>query len=196
MKKLILLLSFSLCFAFSSFAQSAGFGKFNLGLDAALPLYNMRQIFGPGIGGSLKYEYNLSNNIQSLNTPFFLNKLYLTLGGGYESFPVKTVLQNAYVPSTYSYVPVKIGLKYYALKGLYAEGQYGDVYYAQHGGGKSNDFSYGIGYSFKGGFEFGARFEKWMQTPQNHITGDYGVTGPFAKTADFDQFAIRLAERF
>ncbi|HEY5328152.1 MAG TPA: hypothetical protein VIJ27_14210 [Mucilaginibacter sp.] len=196
MKKLILLFSFSLFFSFGCLAQSAGVGKFNLGLDAALPLYNMRSIFGPGIGGSLKYEYNLSNKFHFLNKPYFLNKLYVTLGSGYESFPVKTVLQNAYVPSTYSYIPVKFGLKYYALNGLYAEGQDGTVFYTQHGGGSSNDFSFGAGYSFKGGFEFGARFERWRQTPQNHETGDYGQTGPFTNVSNFRQIAIRLAERF
>ena len=202
MKKLLLLLSFSLCFAVSGFAQSTGLGKFNLGVIGALPLYNMRSIFGPGVGGSLKYEFNLSNDLRSvdafhfLNAPFLANKFYFTVESGYESFPVKTVLQNAYVPSTYSYVPVKFGLKYYPVIGFYAEIQDGIVSYTQHGGGSNNDFSYGIGYSFNGGFEFGARFENWLQTPQNHETGDYGRTGPFDKAANFGQFALRLAERF
>jgi hypothetical protein len=196
MKKTVLLLVFSTGFVFSVFAQSARFGIFNLGVYGAVPLSNIKPLLNEGVGGSLKYECNLFYDIPSLRKSYVSNKLYVTLESGYEAFGVKTKLQNAYVPSTYSYVPVKAGLKFYPIWGFYAEAQEGVVQYAQHGGGHAPDFSTGIGYSFKPGFEFGIRFEQWKQTPQNHITGDYGQTGPFAKTSNFGQLALRLAERF
>ncbi|HEY2580675.1 MAG TPA: hypothetical protein VGI43_02660 [Mucilaginibacter sp.] len=178
-----------------SFAQSTGFGKFNLGLYGALPLTNMRQIFNAGVGGSLKYEYRLGS-LPFSGKPGFLNNLFFSLESGYEAFDVKKELQNAYVPSTYGYVPVKFGLKYYAVKGLYAEWQSGICFFTQHGGGHSFDFSPGIGYSFKQGFEIGLRYEQWTQKPEKHITGDYGQSGPFAKESNFQQLQLRIAERF
>ena len=184
MKKIILLLAISLGFAFSSSAQNTGFGNFNLGLYGAIPLNNMKNIFNDGIGGSLKYEYH------------FKSYLNFTMESGYETFGVKGPLQNAYVPSTYSYVPVKWGVKYYPIGGLYAEVQAGVVYYTQHGGGSAFDFSPGIGYSFKPGFEIGIRYEEWNQDPEKHIDGDYGQTGPFKVSSNFAQMALRIAERF
>ena len=200
-KKSILILIISVGFITGSFAQSPGFGHFNLGIDGAVPLYNMRAIFNnPGIGGSLKYEYGFNNRAflkeKALNHFNFLNRLYVNISAGYESFSVKTPLQNAYVPSTYSYVPIKLGIKYYAYKGLYAEEQAGEVIYTQHGGGNNNENAHGIGYTFHAGFEIGVRYEYWRQVPENHITGDYGQSGPFATITSFRQFAIRLAERF
>lgn len=184
MKKFILLLTLSVGFAFGSFAQSSKMGDFNLGIYGALPLYNMNALLNVGIGGSLKYEYH------------FRKDLYFTAEGGYESFGVKTKLQNAYVPASVAYVPLKVGVKYYLISGFYAEGQLGQSIFCQHGGGGAFDYSGGIGYSFKPGFEIGIRYEGWHQEPENHIKDDYGITGPFKDPADFGQFALRLAERF
>jgi hypothetical protein len=201
MRKFILFITISVSFVFSSFAQSPGFGRFNAGLDGGVPLYNMRAIFhNPGIGGSLKYEYKL-NNRDFLKTHFlnhmnFLNRLYINISGGYETFSVKLPLQNPYVPSTYSYVPIKAGLKYYVIAGFFAEEQFGEVIYIQHGGGDSNTHAPGIGYTFHSGFEIRVGYEYWRQAPENHIPGDYGQSGPFATTANFRQFGLRLSERF
>jgi hypothetical protein len=197
MKKIILLFTFSAVFVLSAFSQvDAGFGKFNLGVYGAMPLLNMRKIFDGGIGGSLKYEYNLSHNIKYLKKSYVANRLFITLESGFEAFVVKNELQNANVPSTYTYIPIKIGVKYYALAGLYAEAQYGTCNYGDHGGGHAPDYSGGIGYSFKPGFELGVRYEKWTQFPQNHVHDQYGQTGPFASTSNFSQLAVRLSERF
>jgi hypothetical protein len=183
-KKILLLVALSAAFTFSGFAQSSGVGNFNVGAYGALPLSNMRQIFHVGFGGSLNYEYH------------YRNDLFFTLGAGYEAFDVKTELQNAYVPSTYSYIPVKAGVKYYFIKGFYGEFQLGTSIYAQHGGGSAFDYAPGIGYSFKSGFEVGLHYEEWTQKPQNHIEGDYGMTGPFKTSSTFSQLALRVAERF
>jgi hypothetical protein len=191
-KKILLLITLTVGFVFSSFAQSTGFGNFNLGIYGALPLSNMRAIFNEGIGGSLKYEYHLKK---------YLN---FSLESGYETFTLKTTFQDPFNPSTYSYVPIKIGAKYYPLtnllksksNSLYAEFQAGVVMYAQHGGGHTFDYSPGIGYSFKSGFEIGLRYEEWKQNPEVHLKDDFGQTGPFKDPSNFSQLALRIAERF
>src|SRR5207253_2979598 len=104
------------------------------GLYGAIPMENMRTTFDAGVGGSLKYEFRIGY-IKFKSKPDFLNRLYFTLESGYETFNVVPKLQNAYVPSTYSYVPVKLGFKYYVVEGLYVEWQSGVVYYTQHGSG-------------------------------------------------------------
>jgi hypothetical protein len=182
MRKIIFLLTLSLGFTFSSFAQSTKTGDFNVGIYGALPLYNMRSIFNEGFGASIKYEYYWQKNLN------------FTLEGGYEAFGVKTKLQNPVDPSTIGYVPLKLGIKAYLSKGFYAEGQLGAVFYCQHGGGDAFDSSCGIGYSFKKGFEMGLRYEQWNQTPQNNI--GYVKAGPFIETSNFGQVALRLAEWF
>jgi len=184
MKKIIFLLALSLGITFNSFAQTSKFGNFNLGIYGAQPLNNMNALLNVGIGGSLKYEYH------------FQKDLNFTLEAGYESFGVKTKLQNAYVLSTIAYVPVKVGVKYFLVNGFYAEGQLGQAVYCQHGGGGAFDSAGGIGYSFKKGFEIGIKYESWRQEPEKHIEGDYGISGPFKDPANFAQFALRLAERF
>jgi hypothetical protein len=183
-KALLLVLALSAGIVFGGFAQSTNVSKFNLGLDGALPDGYMTKIFTAGIGGSLKYEY------------YFKNNIYFTLSGGYEAFSVKSKVQNANIPSTYSYIPVKAGVKYYADKGFYLEGQIGEVAYAMHGGGHTFDYSPGLGYSFNSGFEIGLRYEGWQQKPQNHVVGQFGQTGPFKDIEGFGQVALRLAERF
>jgi len=187
MKKAVLLTVLLAGCVFSSFAQSQNISKFNIGFDGAKALNGMNSIFGAGIGGSVKYEFHP----KTISKP-----LYVTLEAGYESFFVKSPLQNAYVPSTTNYVPIKVGLKYYVLNGLYGEVQVGTSIYTQHYGGSAFDFSPGIGYSFPSGFEVGLRYEEWYQTPESHIRDDYGTSGSFKNAGTFAQLALRVAERF
>jgi hypothetical protein len=188
-KRIFLILALSAGFVLSGFAQSSSIGNFNLGVYGALPFKSMNQIFDAGVGGSLKYEYHLKKF-------HFIKRLDLTLEGGYETFASKVSLQSVEVKSTYSYVPVKVGARFYILSGLYAEMQAGVAYYTMHGGGSASDYSPGIGYSFNSGFEIGVRYEEWKQYPENHIPGQFGQSGPFIKPSNFSQLALRFAERF
>jgi hypothetical protein len=169
------------------FAQLVNAGEFNVGLDAALPLYQMKTIFNGAVGGSLKFEFKQDKNF------------YITVSGGYEAFLTKEKVNSVIVQSTYSYVPIKAGLKYYFIEGLYGEAQAGFALYTQHGGDLGFDYSPGIGYSFKQGFEIGIRYETWVQQPEanpyppQQYSGPYG---PFAKTTNLGQVALRIAERF
>ncbi len=187
MKKLILLVVLSIAFVFSSSAQSQNISRFNIGFNGALALNNMNAIFDGGIGGSVKYEFHYKK---------IKPRLYFTAESGYETFFVKQKLQMAYVPSTTSYIPIKGGLKYFIVSRLYAEFQAGTVLYTQHGGGSAFDYSPGIGFSFKSGFEIGVRYEEWYQTPEKHLKDDYGITGSFKDPGNFGQLALRIAERF
>lgn len=184
MRKIVLLTAIFLAAVFCGFAQQSKFSDFSFGLDAAVPLRAESQIFNAAVGGSFQYQYKLREN------------LYASAIGGFETFAVIKKLLAPDIPSNYNYVPLKAGLKYYAIAGLYAEAVAGESIYLQHGGGHGFDFAPGIGYSFSKGFEISARYEEWKQLPENHIQGTYDQSGPFVKAGTFGQFAIRLAVRF
>jgi hypothetical protein len=184
MRKFVLLTLILTGAGFHSFAQQLKLGDFSFGLDAAVPVKAESQIFNAAIGGSLQYQYKIRKN------------LYASAVAGFESFAVIKNLLSPDIPSTYNYVPLKAGLKYYAIWGLYGEALAGESIYLQHGGGSGFDFAPAIGYSFSKGFELSARYEEWKQLPENHIQGTYYPSGPFVKASTFGQFAIRLAVRF
>jgi len=184
MKKFLLALLILGGSVLCSHAQTVSAGEFNLGLDVAMPLYRMNTIFNEAVGGSFKFEYRQEKD------------LYFTISGGYEAFSTKQIFESVSVKSTYSYVPIKAGVKYYFIDGFYGEGQFGAAFYTQHRGGVGFDYSPGIGYSFKQGFEIGIRYESWVQAPESNPTNVPGQYGPFSRTDNFDQFALRIAERF
>ena len=96
----LLVLSASFCFAQSEKIE----GKFNLGLEAGLPVGKAGNIYNAGIGGSLKYEYLAGANF------------YLSLSAGYSNFGVKDSYKQQYpgsYKSSYGFIPLKIGGKLY-----------------------------------------------------------------------------------
>jgi hypothetical protein len=159
-------------------------GNFSLGLDAGLPTYTERQYFNVAIGGSFQYQHKI------------INHLYVNGIGGFESFSTIKHLESVNVPSNYDYVTLRAGLKGYIKWGLFLEANAGTSIYCMHGGGRGNDFMGGIGCSFKKGFELSCHYEEWKQVPQNHVSTQFGRTGPFVSDHNFGQVAIRLAERF
>ena len=183
MRKLLLLIVIS-TIGYKSFAQAPSLGNFSAGIDGAVPIKEERQIFNVAAGGYVQFDYGV------------VKHLYVNLTAGFESFSTIKRLESVNVTSNYDYVPVRAGLRYYAIAGLFVQAQVGVSYYTWHGGGKGFDASPGIGYSFPKGFEFGARFEQWNQNPESHIPGEVGQSGPFSSRHKFGQLAIRLAERF
>jgi hypothetical protein len=61
------------------------------------------------------------------------------------------------------FIPVKAVVKYYFNEGFFGEGQVGAVFSTENGGGNAFVYAPGIGYSFKGGFETGFRYEGWSK---------------------------------
>ncbi|WP_428330198.1 outer membrane beta-barrel protein [Mucilaginibacter sp.] len=168
MKKFLLALAVLGATAISSFAQTtSGTGKFSIGVDAALPLGTASDVYSSGFGISLKYEVPIAINTD------------VTFSGGYEAFIVKSDVKNAFgTKSSYGFVPIKAGLKYYFNQGFFGEAQLGAAFSTESGGGTAFAYSPGIGYTFTSGFEAGVRYEGW------------------SKDGTFDQVALRLAYRF
>lgn len=169
MKKILLAIAL-LSGATSSFAQTTSTtkdgGKFSIGVEAGLPVGAVSDISNFAIGGSLKYEYPVATNT------------LISISGGYTNFLYKSDIKDLTGKSGEGFIPVKAGLKYYFNQGFFGEGQVGAVFSAESGGGTAFAYAPGIGYSFKGGFEAGVRYEGW------------------SKNGTVSQLAVRLAYSF
>ncbi|WPU95483.1 hypothetical protein SNE25_08100 [Mucilaginibacter sabulilitoris] len=151
MKKLLLVLAIVGGTAFSSFAQSSGPAdapKFSVGVEAGLPIGNIKNGYNFVIGGSLKYELPIAESTM------------FTISAGYNSFLAKSEFKDIGGESA-GFIPVKAGIKYYLNQGFFAEGQLGAAFGTKSGEGTAFAYSPGIGYTFDGGFEAGVRYEGW-----------------------------------
>ncbi|MDN3549809.1 hypothetical protein [Mucilaginibacter aquaedulcis] len=177
MKKILLTLIIVTATMFTTLAQTKiGNGKFSVGLEAGLPVGDASNYADYVIGGSLKYELPVANN------------LFITGTAGYSSIHAKGINISFSSPN-YSYefhsdggsaglIPVKVGAKYYFDKRFFGEGQLGAAFTTSGNGSTLFVYSPGVGYTFDGGFEAGFRYEAWSNN---------GTIG---------QLALRLAYRF
>ncbi len=74
-------------------------GRFSVGAEAALPMGTFGDGYSLGVGGSLRYEMPMGDN------------LGLTATAGYISFSGKSVA--GYTAPSYSMIPIQVGAKYY-----------------------------------------------------------------------------------
>ena len=171
MKKIILSLLVLGAATFSSYAQTSDEGgKFSIGVDAGLPLGDSKDVSSFIIGGSLKYDHPIAEN------------LFATLSAGYQKFLLKSDIKDAYKAlgleePKLSAIPVKAGLKYFFDEGFFGEAQLGAAFLSD-GGGTAFAYAPGVGYAFAGGFEAGVRYEAW------------------SKNGTTSQVALRLAYKF
>lgn len=168
MKKLLLSLAFLGFTAIAAHAQSANSdgGKFSIGVDAGLPVGDAHKISNFAIGGSLKYDHPIAD------------QLFLTGSAGYTRFLYKREIKDFFGKSGAGFIPVKAGIKYYFDDAFFAEGQLGAVFGTESGAGTAFAYSPGVGYSFAGGLEAGVRYEAW------------------SKNGTTSQVALRVAFRF
>ena len=168
MKKLLLCLAFLGFTAIAANAQSAKSdgGKFSIGVDAGLPVGDAHKVSNFAIGGSLKYDHPIAD------------QLFLTGSAGYTRFLYKSEIKDFVGKSGAGFIPVKAGLKYYFDDAFFAEGQLGAVFSTESGGGTGFAYAPGVGYSFAGGLEAGVRYEGW------------------SKDGTTSQIALRVAFRF
>jgi hypothetical protein len=171
MRKILLIAVLIVSAATASFAQtsksSSSTGKFSIGAEAGLPVGDASDFYSFVIGASFKYEYPVAQS------------LYVTGSLGYNAFLTKSEFKDAGFKSSYGFIPLKAGLKYYIQDGFFAEGQLGVTFSTESGGGSAFAYAPGIGYSFNGGFEAGLRYEGW---PKDGATTS--------------QIGLRLAYRF
>ncbi|HVV56657.1 MAG TPA: outer membrane beta-barrel protein [Mucilaginibacter sp.] len=176
MKLFFLSLFFSVLTWCACEAQSLPGSKFNAGPEVAIPAGKVTSTYKTGFGGSLKYEYRADTNF------------YFTLSAGYTSFPItdnaKLALQQAGDNrSSFGFIPIKIGGKFYIGKQFFGEVQLGNTFEVNvnrlaSDAASAFTFSPGIGYSLDNGLELGARYEGWFTS---------GL---------FSQYAFRIAYRF
>ena len=104
MKKILLALFVLAAAACSSFAQttkSSDVAKFSIGVDPGLPVGNASNAYNFAIGGSLKYDMPIGSGT------------FFNLSAGYTAFLTKDALKQLGAKSSYGFVPLKAGLKYY-----------------------------------------------------------------------------------
>ncbi|RCH56695.1 hypothetical protein DJ568_02230 [Mucilaginibacter hurinus] len=148
MKKFLLALVVLTGAAFSASAQSEG-GKFSIGVEAGLPVGDLKTTSSFIIGGSLKYDQPVAEST------------FVTLSAGYSNIQGKTVGGFKYGNS--SAIPVKAGLKYFFSEGFYGEAQAGAAFLSD-GAGTAFAYAPGVGYSFGGGVDLGVRYEAWTKS--------------------------------
>jgi len=155
MKKILLALFVLGVTACSSLAQttksSSDAAKFSIGVDPGLPVGNASNAYSFAIGGSLKYDIPISAGT------------FFNLSAGYTAFMTKDALKQLGAKSSYGFVPLKAGIKYYfdGQGGFYGEAQVGAAFSTQSGGGTAFAYAPGIGYTVDGGFDIGVRYEGW-----------------------------------
>lgn len=159
MKKILLTLIVLGGFTLNSFAQTTDdettIGSFSVGFEAGLPLSGvLSDASSYMIGGSLKYDYPLSTNTS------------LTFSGGLNYFAYKSSTKAALIAlgltqTGESFVPLKVGVKYFFDKAFYAEAQLGAAVSTEQNVSTSFIYAPGIGYKIGGGFDLGIRYEGW-----------------------------------
>ena len=156
--KFIILTFFIASFFIRANAQQASIG---FGPEVSLPSGNSSNVSAVGLGGFVKAEIDISD------------KFALTAQGSLVSFLGKRIF-NAKTP-TITYIPVKVGLKYYSSPDFYFEGQVGASFSINGKTGTSLALSPGFGtYINKRGadhkIDLGLRYESWTSSKFNFIT--------------------------
>jgi hypothetical protein len=145
MKKVILSLAVICIAGASAFAQ----GRFSVGAEVALPQGDWSDFVGVGIGGSVRYESAINDNLSWMGT------------AGYISFAEKDDSGLKF-----SMIPVQAGLKYYfneSFNGFYGAAELGITFAkAEFAGVSASDSEFGfapsVGYHL-GNIDISARYQ-------------------------------------
>jgi hypothetical protein len=172
MKKLLLPFAIVAGLAFTASAQTEGaVRKLSVGAEFGIPTEGSDELL---VGGSLQFEQPIA---KSLN---------LTISAGYISDIVtgdsKDLLKAFGLQTSYGFVPLKAGLKYYFAKNFYGAGEVGAAISTVDGGGTFLAYAPTLGASFsvspKSALDFGLRYENWSK--ENGNTGFIGLRAAFS----------------
>ena len=174
MKKLLLSLALVAGLGFAASAQTEGaVRKLSVGADFGFPTGSGSedQLF---VGGSLQFEQPVA---KALN---------LTLSAGYLANMVtgdaKDALEVLGLPTSFSYIPLKAGAKYYFGGNFYAAGEVGASIGTDSSRGTAFVLAPGLGTSFsvsdKSSLDFGVRYENWSRNGGSR--GFVGLRAAFA----------------
>ncbi|MBN9299021.1 MAG: outer membrane beta-barrel protein [Filimonas sp.] len=151
MKKVTLAL-FAMMFASLTFAQTAkkaSSSELGIGVDGAFPIGDFSKFSSFGIGGTLKYAYNIDENNA------------ITLTSGYINFSGKNGLGSV------GYIPVKAGYRYTFPGNFYVEPQLGVTFATGEGSGSAFTYAGNIGYKFTPAIDLSARYEGFSKNSVN-----------------------------
>jgi opacity protein-like surface antigen len=158
MKKLLLSLALVAGLTYAASAQTEGaVKKISIGPEFGLPTQGgSDEIL---LGGTVQFELPIA---KSLN---------LTFNTGYISDMItgdsKDLLEAFGIQTSFGFVPLKAGAKYYFGKNFYAAGEVGAAISTESGGGTAFAFGPGLGASFsvseKSSLDFGVRYENWAK---------------------------------
>lgn len=152
MKKILLTIAAITCISLASFSQ----GRFSVGAELALPLGDFGDAVGMGIGGTVRYEAPINDNIN------------WTVTAGFISFMKKEIVTD--YDGSATAIPIQGGIKYYfteSFNGFYAAGELGvHLFSAKVEGPGLNEsadetefsFAPGVGYHL-GNLDLGARYQ-------------------------------------
>ncbi|MGY4384596.1 opacity protein-like surface antigen [Pedobacter sp. UYP24] len=154
-KYLVPLVLFCLLGSFAAQAQKSG-PVLGIGFDFAFPQSNFGNHANYGTGPSIVYQNGIT---KSLNYTFSV--AYLRFNGDGEFLNVKY---------RESFVPIKVGLRYFFSEYIYGGGEAGVSFSSANGSGSGTSFAYAptLGVEFpvsnKGSIDLGVRYEGWSRS--------------------------------
>ncbi|WP_423147670.1 hypothetical protein [Rubrolithibacter danxiaensis] len=176
MKRILLLLVLTCSIVAEVNAQKTPYPvrpKINIGAEFGIPRRSgFGEYFNFGFGGSGKLEVP------------FTAALYGTASAGFISYYSKrTLIGSNEKLNNKSYIPLKLGVRYYLSKAFYGAGELGASVGVQRNSGSSMIWAPGVGFLFplseRGALDAGVRYERWVRDGGN-----------------IDQVGIRVAYQF
>ncbi|MDQ7949297.1 MAG: hypothetical protein REI78_10290 [Pedobacter sp.] len=172
MKKLVLSFALIAGLAFAASAQTEGaVRKLSVGAEFGIPTEGSDELL---FGGSLQFEQPIAKSFN------------LTLSAGYIADMItgdsKDILKAAGFKTSYGFVPLKGGAKYYFAKNFYGAAELGAAISTENGGGTAFAFGPTLGASFavadKSNLDFGVRYENWSRNGAS--SGFIGLRAAFS----------------
>jgi hypothetical protein len=137
--------------SYHAFGQASLPKAFGVGLELGIP---SNSVYTVGFGGSGKAEVPVAG------------PLSITVTAGYTSLYFKTsLIGGAGKQSAAGFAPVKAGIKYFFSRGVYAEGEAGNVFETNYRKDNLFVFALGPGFAVPSGehssIDVGFRYENW-----------------------------------
>lgn len=173
MKKLLLSLALVAGLGFAASAQTEGaVQKLSIGAEFGLPTQKNSNSFI--VGGSLQYEHPVAKSLNLTGSAGYLSEM--------ATGDAKDALKAIGAKTSFGYVPVKAGAKYYFGGNFYGAGEVGAIFGTETGAGTAFTFAPTLGASFsvadKSSLDFGLRYENWSKN--GNSAGFIGLRAAYA----------------
>ena len=146
MKKVILSAAILVAGVLSASAQKEAADskdlKFSVGIDAGIPVGDIKPYSSLAIGGDLQGEYTVASTVG------------LTLSAGYLKYTAKSGFE-----SNGGLIPVLVGGKFHFTDKVYGHAQFGLSFSTQSGGGSAFTYAPSIGYDVSSNFDIAVKYE-------------------------------------